>query len=94
MPATRDLVVCVNGNECSVEELGSTKGISEMGVWAVLCLGTARRSVLSYRSVLYSDTCRSCVLIIIMIIIMCDRERSVVARRVSFVTRKVLCSLC
>ena len=37
--ATRDLVVCVcvNGKECSVEELESTKGISEMEG----CIGSA-----------------------------------------------------
>jgi hypothetical protein len=27
---TRDLVVCANGKECSVEELENIKGISEM----------------------------------------------------------------
>jgi hypothetical protein len=35
--ATRDLVVCVNGKECSVEELESTKEISEMEG----CIGSA-----------------------------------------------------
>jgi hypothetical protein len=79
---TRDLVVCVNGKECSVEELESTQGISEKGRVCWQCAVLCQHDVLCcYRSLLYSDTGRSCGLIIIIIITttMCELERAVVA---------------